>query len=58
VEECNCRAIKPAGSTQLKSLKRNRYQTLDGYIFIYSRHPTRVRAQTEAPVLVDEVGLR
>ena len=27
VEDCNCRAIKPVGSTQLKSLKRNRYKT-------------------------------
>jgi hypothetical protein len=25
-------------------------------MFIYGRHPTCVRAQTEAPVLVDEVG--
>jgi hypothetical protein len=57
VEDCNCRAIKPVGATQLKSLKRNRYRTLGGYMFIYSRHPTCVRAQTEAPVLVDEVGL-
>ena len=58
VEDCNCRAIKPVEATQLKSLKRNRYRTLDGYMFIYGRHPTCVRAQTEAPVLFDEVGLR